>query len=110
MTDRGAAIGGKDSLAERPFRHGHVHFGMAFHDSFDAFLSLPSGGFDQTRRQENFKKHCHDHDHQVPADEFCRRELPAHQNDHDDAEFDYQVRRSELESHRCRKVRALAKD
>ena len=48
------------------------------------------------------------HDHHRPAGEFSQRELPAHQQRKDDAQFDDQVGRGDFEGHRGGEARALA--
>ena len=110
MADRGLARFRKHSFQKWPFGHGHVHPGVALHDSLHAFLGLAASAFDQARRQESFEEQSENHNHDGPADKFGERKLPAHQNDHDDAEFDHQIRRGELKRDRRGEVRALAKD
>ena len=91
----------------------------ATHDSFspdkpepyyaDEFATLQRA-LDQARRQESFEEQCQNHNHDGPADKFGERKLPAHQNDHDDAELDDQIGRSELKRDRGGEIRAFAKD
>jgi hypothetical protein len=89
--------------------HGHVHLGVTLHAAEHAPVRLVTRLVDQPPLEEDAEEQRHKDDHQRPADELAERELPAEQQRHKDPELDHQVRRGELERHRRREIRALAK-
>src|SRR6476646_9715967 len=58
----------------------------------DSLVRLGSGGLEQPGLAEEVEQHGEDDDHQRSADELRGGELPAHQQDQDDAELHHPIR------------------
>jgi hypothetical protein len=87
----------------------HVHRGVAFHGPGQAAVSLLGCLSDEAGTQQCTKEQRQDDDHHRAADELGRGELPAENQGQDDPEFDDQIGAADLECHRGREVRTLAK-
>jgi hypothetical protein len=80
---------------------------VALHVAAEALLRLLARLRHPLSFQEESKEECEERDHDRPADELGRGELPAHQDHEDDPELDDQVGRGDLERHRGAEARAL---
>ena len=75
-----------------------------------AFLQPLPGLGDERAPEDEAAREREEHDHDRPAYELGRRELPAHQYDQDDTQLDDEVRRGEHEHHRRDEVGALLEE
>ena len=108
MTDCGLAFVGKHALEQLAFGDGHIHLGMTFHYTSEAFISLFSCLLNDFGCEKHSKQHRHDRDHQRSAQELRQRELPAEKDRHNDAQLNDEIGRAEFERHCRGKVCALA--
>jgi hypothetical protein len=90
--------------------HRHVHLGVALHRAEPALLRFAPSFFDEPGAEEGTKDDCDHDDHEWSADEFAGDELPAQQHRHHDPELSDEVRRGDLEGHRCGEVGSLTKE
>jgi hypothetical protein len=88
----------------------HVHRGVRLHRALDAALGLSARRFEHAGTQQAAEQHAGEDDDQRAAHELCKRELPAQNDRHDDAELDDEVRGGDLEGDRGDEVRALAEE
>ena len=93
-----AAAGG-DFLPERAFVKAHVHGGVALHATGEAEVGMGAGDFDEARAEGGAEKDDQHGDHDGPADEFGRHELPSEEDAEENAELDDEVGGGELECH-----------
>jgi hypothetical protein len=98
MTYGRETVGGGEPREERSLAdNGHVHLGVPFHPTHPTPLGLALCLGDHRSAEGYAEQPPQKHDHDRAADEFGRRELPAEEDGHDDAEFDDQVGRGEFE-------------
>ena len=90
------------------FGDGHVHLGVPFHSTGDAFVGLHLGLFEKLTAKKPTEQNNQQSDHDRCADEFGQRELPAQERQHDDAEFDDEIGGGHFERHGRGEISALA--
>src|SRR5712692_10323696 len=108
MADGGEGAWGKQAAEEWAVGDGHVHLSMTFHPASEALFGLLPGERHHARAKGVFEYDRQNPDHQQPAGEFGGNELPAEQDDQDDAQLEDEVGAGKLEENGVGQARATA--
>src|SRR4029077_2749333 len=97
VAHRGERASGEQPAEGRAAADGHVHLSVSLHAASEPFVGLTAGFVHHPRAQGVLEDHRQDPDHQQPARELRGHELPAQQDEQNDAELEDEVRAGELE-------------